>query len=277
MGWSRSVPPSRTAPYLAQHRTDPAGAARALTAEIQSRLRDLALHVPDAEWVTCVEQVADFASGWPQTTPDAATRLRLTRETSAALQAFEAADQEAAARFRSSADLLWVAADAWARHGRRRGRQSAWAPVRDAAALPVASLGYVYNMPPYLLLRLWIALFVRGREKRAFIKFLLGVPLFLGWYGLSARWLSRRRFLGGVGPLGGSGTMAGPVVGFLALRMRAHHQRWLDAWLPHNAAIDAARGEEIARERGELLGRLAPWLERGPEEVEVPAAFRTGA
>lgn len=271
--------PIDTAPFLAQHAHDRGGAARAFTAEIQARLRDLALHVPDPEWVACVEQIADFMSGWPQTTPDAVTRLRLTREANTALQAFVAAEPEAADRFRRSADLLWLAADAWARHGQDRRPQSVWARLQDAVALPVASLGYVYNMPPYLFLRLWIALFVRRREKRAFVKFLLGVPLFAGWYALSARWLADRdasgdsrsrnersaRTASGRRPLprGVPLAVAGTTVGMLALRMRAHRRRWLDAWRPHNTAIDAARGEEIAAERADLLRDLAPWLDAG--------------
>ena len=85
-------PPIDTAPYCALHATDPQAAVRAFTAEIQVRLRDLALHVPDPAWVACVEQVADFAGGWPESTPDVATRLRLTRDISLALQAFQATD-----------------------------------------------------------------------------------------------------------------------------------------------------------------------------------------
>ena len=268
--------PIDTAPFLAQHRHDTSGATRAFTAEIQARLRDLALHVPDPEWVACVEQVADFAGGWPERTPDAATRLRLTREISAALQAFVAADPEAAGRFRRSADVLWIAADAWDRHG--HGPRTGWARLQDAGTLPIASLGYAYNMPPYLLLRAWIALFVKSREKRAFLKFLIGLPLFGGWYALSARWLSGRGRDRDAGarrdalrwwPIkrGAPLAIGGTTVGIVALRMRAHRRRWLDAWLPHNAAIDAARAQEISDSRRELLAELAPWRDPATDQA----------
>ena len=251
-------PPIDTAPYRALHATDPQAAVRAFTAEIQVRLRDLALHVPDPAWVACVEQVADFAGGWPESTPDAATRLRLTREVSQALQAFQAADPAGAQRFQRSTDLLWIAADAWQRHGGDH-RQT---PTRlqDAATLPVASFGFLFNMPPYVLLRLWIALFVHSREKRAFLKFVLGAPLFIGWYGLMARYLARQRLLGPSGRVAAAVTVTGPVMGFLALRMRVHRRRWLDAWRPRTPQTDADRGAEIRLERTALLATLAPWL-----------------
>ena len=257
--------PIDTRPFRAQHRDDPGGAVRALTAEIQARLRDLALHVPDPEWVICVEQVADLASGWPELTPDASTRLRATRDVSSAVQALQVVDAGGAERFRREADLLWVAADAWQRHG--RGREAARVRLRDAATLPVASFGFLYNMPPYLLLRAWIALFVHSREKRAFVKFLLGVPLFVGWYGLSARWAAGRRPRW-AGPLGATLAAAGPVMGFLGLRMRAHRRRWLDAWRPHTPEIDATRGAEVAEQRRALLATLAPWLPEAERSAE---------
>ena len=249
--------PIETGPYRAQHATDPLGAVRALTAEIQRRLRDLAVHVPDPAWVRCVEQVADFANGWPESAADAGARLQRTREVSTALQAFQAADEEGVQRFRRSAELLWVAADAWHRHG--RGREHAQVRVRDAVALPVATFGYVYNMPPYLLLRGWIALFVRSREKRAFVKFMLGLPLFVGWYAVTARVVTQRR-PAWAAPMGATLAAAGPVIGFLAMRMRSHRGRWLDAWRAHTPEADAAWGAEIALRRAALLRELAPWL-----------------
>ncbi len=268
-----------TAPYLALHASDPQEAVRAFTAEIQSRLRDLALHVPDPAWVTCVEQVADFTGGWPESTPDAATRLRLTREVSQALQAFQAADPAAAARFRRSTNLLWMAADAWQRHGGDPNQ----VPTRlqDAATLPLASFGFLFNMPPYLLLRLWIALFVHSREKRAFLKFVLGAPLFLGWYSLAARYMARRRLLGPGGRIPVALAVAGPVMGFVGLRMRVHRRRWLDAWRPRSPGADAAREAEIALERTALLTTIAPWLpapDGGPraDGLNPAAADRPG-
>ena len=268
-------PPIDTAPYLAQHATDSQAAVRAFTAEIQLRLRDLALHVPDPAWAACVEQVADFAGGWPESTPDAATRLRLTREVSAALQAFQAADPAAAARFRRSTDLLWMAADAWQRHGGDRSQ----VPTRlqDAATLPLASFGFLFNMPPYLLLRLWIALFVHSREKRAFLKVVLGAPLFLGWYSLAARYMARRRLLGPPGLMPVVLAVAGPVMGFVGLRMRVHRRRWLDAWRPRSSGADAAREAEISLERTALLTTIAPWLPAAANGVRASGLNARGA
>ncbi len=252
-------PPLDTTPFRAQHKTDPNGAVHALTEALQEELQALTLHLPDLDWAEFVEQMRDLIEAWPREPTAAQARLRLCQELAWACERFRQEQPAEADRFRRDVAVLWSRADAWRLHAlpeadttaRRTGMVQR---LRDALALPFAAAGFVYNAPPYLTVRLWSAYFVRSKEKRAFVKFLVAVPAFLSWYAVVTRRLTRQWRAAGLALW-----LVGPTTGLLALRMRVHRRRWLDAWRPLDSAQDVRLAAEIAAEREELLARFAPW------------------
>lgn len=262
-------------PFLAQHRTDPSGAVRALTLALQEAMRALTLHVPDPGWTTFVGQMYDLArwSPAPEAVDPALAQLRRRQSITAAIERYRSEQPENAEEFRLRVSHLWRRSEAWHRHrlpardeaARRRGFI---ARLRDAVALPLATLGFAYHGPPYLVPKLWAHWLVPSREKKAFVKFLVGTPTFVVWYGLTLRWLTRRA------PdktQAMAWLAAGPLTGLLALRMRAHRRRWLDAFRGVGVESDVRVGAEIASQRAELLAEFEPWFEQAAEPEPDPA------
>ncbi len=258
--------PIDTRPYRRQYRTDPGEAVASLTAAIGAELQRLTLHVPDWRWASFVEQVVDLMEMRAGSVLAAETRLRESQTAAAAIQAFAAADPTSAERLRRDVDYLWMRAEANRRHAlpsadSHRRRRGLWQRLSDAVALPIAAFGFCFNAPPYLVPRLWSQLFVHRREKRAFVKFLVGAPTITAWYLFTTHWIGQRNVLAGLALW-----VVGPLSGLLALRMRAHRRRWLDAWRPIDSEADARRVAEIDVERDALLGRLGPWIAASREQ-----------
>jgi 1-acyl-sn-glycerol-3-phosphate acyltransferase len=252
--------PIDTTPYREQHADDPRGAVDALTAAIHDRMQRLTLHVPDWHWATFVEQTVELRTFRSGVTHSAAARLRASQAVAEAIQRFAATDPTSADRLRRDTDYLWLRIEASHRHAppstatpdRRRGLIHR---VRDAVALPVATFGFLFNAPPYLIPRLWSQAFVQRREKRAFVKFVVGAPTVAAWYLATTHRVGQRSVVAGL-----SLWVVGPLSGLLALRMRAHRHRWLEAWRPTRRESDALRREELDVERKLLLARLDPWF-----------------
>ena len=179
--------PMDTTPFRAQHARDPRGAVDALTAAIHERMQHLTLHVPDWHWATLVDQTVDLRTSRVGTTHSAEARLRESQRVAGAIQRLASTDPTSAERLRRDTDYLWIRIEASHRHAppesdtpsRRRGLIQR---TRDAVALPVATFGFLFNAPPYLVPRLWSQAFVRRREKRAFVKFVVGAPTVIAWY-----------------------------------------------------------------------------------------------
>lgn len=248
-----------TTSFREQHAVDPAAAVRGLTDAIQERLQQLTLHVPDPDWAEFAEQMRDLSAQSLDAEAGAESELREGQEIAGAAALYREADAEGAERFRKRVGELWARAEAWRRHAmpeadteaRRRGVLSR---QRDRLALPFAALGFVYNAPPYLVVQTWSRLFVPSKEKRAFVKFLVGVPAFLAWYGLVTRQLARRWRAASL-----TVWLVGPPMGVLALRARAHRRRWLDAWHRMDASDDVRRATAIAEEQQNILEGFAVW------------------
>ena len=262
-------------PFLAQHRTDPTGAVRTLTLALQDAIRALTLHVPDPGWTTFVGQMYDLTrwSSTPEAVDAALVQLRRQQLITAAIERYRSQQPENAQEFRLRVNHLWRRSEAWRRHrlpardeaARRRG---VIARLRDAVALPLAALGFAYHAPPYLVPKLWAHWLVPSREKKAFVKFLVGTPTFIVWYGLTLRWLARRE----PDKMQVMAWLAAePLTGLLALRMRAHRHRWLDAFRAVAVESDVRVGAEIASQRAELLAEFEPWFEQ-PAEPEADSA-----
>lgn len=264
--------PMDIGPLCERHATDPQGAVRALTAAMQDELRRLTLHVPDTRWVEFVTQMRDLLTGGPGSAASAADHLRTSQITAAAAERHHRADGGAASRFRLEVAAWWEEADALQRHvtapmDERTHHLGRLRRTQDASALPVAALGVLFNAPPFLLARGWAERFVQRREKRAFIKFLVGTPSVVAWYGLMAWWLSRRLPAPQAAALVGLGIGSGA----LALRLRVHGRRWTAAWQRPDQAHAAARRAALERERRRLAAEFAEWTTAPPNPVHTPA------
>jgi hypothetical protein len=252
--------PIDTAPFRAQYADDRSGAVTALTAAIHDRLQLLTLHVPDWRWASFVEQTVDLQVKRPGPPLSAEARLRESQTVAEAIGLFAAADPSSAERLRRDTDYLWMRVEASHRHAlpatdsleRRRGIRQR---LRDAVALPIATFGFFFNGPPYLVPRIWSQLFVHRREKRAFVKFLVGAPTIAAWYLTTTHWVGKRSMSAGLALW-----VVGPLSGLLALRLRAHRRRWLDAWRRIDRTADVQREAELADEQEALLARLEPWI-----------------
>jgi hypothetical protein len=201
--------------------------------------------------------------------------LHLRQRISAATENFRDREPYQAQACRTQLDDLWRRSEAWRRHqlpqadptAQRRGVSRR---LRDALALPLATIGFTYHAIPYLIPKLWARFLVPSREKKAFIKFLIGAPVFVAWYSLTFRALERRS-----SPLACAWTAAGPLTGLLALRSRAHRRRWFDAWRNPRSATRTRLGTQIAADRAALLDQFIPWLdtpdgERPQTEPQTP-------
>lgn len=252
--------PIDTRPFLDPRITPPTEAARALTDEIERSLRELTLHVPDLDWVEFVEQLRALAldrlASRRRRPLTAVEHLRLSQEIVEVTERFRRRDLEAAKRFRRSVAVAAAHREAWRRHAlppadaAARGRS--WLRrFADAVALPLALVGFAFNAVPYLVPRIWCALFVGGREKRAFVKFLVGMPSFAFWYGWLS-WRLARRSRRAAPAL----WLLGPTAGLVGLRLRVHRRRWLDAWRHLRPEGAVRTGEELRAQEDALLERF---------------------
>ena len=246
-------------PFCAQHRERPGHAVRALTKAIQADLRQLTLHLPDPAWAGFVDQMHDLIRWGNDVPPSEALQLR--QQISTALENFRGREPYQAQACRTQLNDLWQRSEAWRRHqlpqadptAQRRGLSRR---LRDALALPLATVGFTYHAIPYLIPKLWARYLVPSREKKAFIKFLVGAPVFVAWYGLTFRALDRRS-----SSLAYAWAGVGPLTGLLALRSRAHRRRWFDAWHNPRSTAQTQLGTQIATDRAALLDQFIPWLD----------------
>ena len=253
--------PLDTQTYLAQYRRAPAATTQALTRAIERRLQQLTLHVPDLDWLHAVEALRELAleraleAGARRAGPD--EHLRLSQEIVATMEWLRRTRPQEAERLRAEALATRARIEGLRRHAlppsdpaaQRRGR---WRRLADAAALPVALGGFAVNAVPYLTAQQWSRIFVRRQEKKAFVKFVVGVPAFLLWYAAAVAWLARRTSLRGA-----AGVAAlGPTSGFIALRTREHRHRWLAAWRPVGGREGGRRAAEARHLRDALLDRF---------------------
>ncbi len=267
-------------PFCAQHRDRPGHAVRALTKAIQADLRHLTLHLPDPAWASFVDQMHDLIRWGDDVPPSEALHLR--QRISTATENFRDREPYQAQTCRDQLDDLWQRSEAWRRHQLPQAdpiaqRRSISRRLRDAVALPLATVGFTYHAIPYLIPKLWARYLVPSREKKAFIKFLIGAPVFVTWYGLTFRALDRRS-----SSLAYAWTAVGPLTGLLALRSRAHRRRWFDAWRNPRSATHTRLGARIAADRAALLETFVPWLDAAgtphPEpEPSIPGTLHRSA
>ena len=254
--------PLDTQTYLAQYRRAPAAITQALTRAIERRLQQLTLHVPRS-------RLAGRRRGAARTGAGARAGGRGAARRPGRALAPQSGDRRHDGVAAADETARGGAA---ARGGAGHPRPHRWSPPacpppqrpRRPAAWPLAKAG---GWPPPCRSRWvgsrstrsrtstaqqWSRIFVRRQEKKAFVKFVVGVPAFLLWYAAAVAWLARRTSLRGA-----AGVAAlGPASGFIALRTREHRHRWLAAWRPVGGREGGRRAAEARHLRDALLDRF---------------------
>ena len=198
--WIKVGEPVDAAEWLAQHGGDDHLAMRTLTAELNSRLKAVVLHLDEAEWEPLLEQLEALlpAAGFKRR--DALTGLRRQQAAVDAINYFHRTDrpraESAAARVRAHAEALRAAgvpadeAELSLRGGRLFGSLALTLLKLTTGAL-LGLFGAITHLAPYLFVRVvsaWIP--APGRMTLALNRLLLGLPVYGAWYGLMAWWLS---------------------------------------------------------------------------------------
>ncbi len=198
--WIKVGEPVDVADWLARHGGDEHLAMRTLTAELNTRLKSVVLHLDDVEWQPLLEQLAALlpAAGFKRR--DALDGLRQQQAAVDAINYFHRADrpraEAAAARVRAHAEALQAAgvpadeAELSLRGGRLLGGL-ALTLLKLASGAGFGLFGVLTHLPPYVFVRVvshWIP--APGKMTLALNRLLLGLPVYGAWYGLTAWWLS---------------------------------------------------------------------------------------
>ncbi len=198
--WIKIGEPIDAAEWLAQNHGDEHLAMRTLTAELNTRLKSVALHLDEEAWAPLLEQLEALlpAAGFKRR--DALTGLRRQQAAVDAINYFHRTDrpraEAAAERVRAHADALRAAgvpaeeSELSLRGGRLFG-SLALTLLKLTAGTAFGLFGAVTHLAPYLLVRVvstWIP--APGRMTLALNRLLLGLPVYGAWYGLMAWWLS---------------------------------------------------------------------------------------
>lgn len=198
--WIKVGPPVDAADWLAQHGGDEHLAMRTLTAELNTRLKSVVLHLDELEWQPLLEQIEALlpAAGFKRR--DAPDGLRRQQAAVDAINYFYRVDrpraEAAAGRVRAHAEALRTAgvptdeAELSLRGGRLFG-SLAFTLFKLASGALFGLFGALTHLAPYVFVRVvssWIP--APGKMTLALNRLLLGLPVYAAWYGLAAWWLS---------------------------------------------------------------------------------------
>ncbi len=194
--WIRVGEPVDASAWLAEHGGDEHAAMRALTPELDRRLRRDLIDLDDPAWENLLDDVEWLLPRQSHRAAAGLAALRVRKQVADALNHFHRAEPE---RARAAADRVSAHAaslhalglDAGARLLHERGPRLALRLSRDAfgawAGGAFALWGLALHLVPFGVSRLVAALLGRGdRATLALWRLLFGAALLLGWYALLA-------------------------------------------------------------------------------------------
>ena len=186
--------------WLQQRRDeDPKQSVRALTQEIDSRLQQLVVHLDEPKWERFLPLLETLRP--PEADAgDRFARLRQRKRVADAMNYILAHDRPRAEflasqieghRLRLSGAGLDLNSPVLRLRGWQLALNLAGALCRLAVGLPVAVVGTLHHLLPFVLTRL-IASRVQapGRSTVALSRLLIGLPIYAAWYGFVWGWLS---------------------------------------------------------------------------------------
>jgi 1-acyl-sn-glycerol-3-phosphate acyltransferase len=193
--WVRVGEPVDVKAWLARHAGDERKAMRALTAEIDQRLKSLVIHLDEKAWAPLLEGIETLLGGAEASDSPADALLR-RQHIASAINYFHATDRtraEAAAthvsRFRERLDRLGLRAGRLPVLRFEIGRVS-WRLLRDFAFLMigfvVAAAATVHHLVPFVIVRTAAArLQAPGRTTVSLMRLSVGLPVYVAWYAFS--------------------------------------------------------------------------------------------
>jgi 1-acyl-sn-glycerol-3-phosphate acyltransferase len=274
--WVRVGEPIVIADWLAQHEDEEHRAMRALTPELDSRLRRDLVDLADPAWEDLLDDVTWLLPAARRTASAGLTALRVRKQAADAINHFHRADPAraatAAARVRAHAQSLHeLGLRGDARLLSQRPLSVVGWLIRDAFAGLMggvwALFGLLAHIVPVGLARIVAALLGRtGRTTLALWRLLIGGLLLLAWYaGLAL--LSRAYFQSWVVILG---SVLLPASGLFALgwwrRQQVSARRW---WAELRLLFSPRRARSLATEHAALSDELEKFAR---EWAEQPAA-----
>ncbi|MBI5688715.1 MAG: 1-acyl-sn-glycerol-3-phosphate acyltransferase [Verrucomicrobia bacterium] len=281
--WIKVGRPIHAENWLRQHGGDEHRAMRALTQELDARLRHCVVHLNDAAWEPLLGDVEALlppppgVRGWLGRVRAGATLATLHRRKRAAdaINHFQQADPERAAaaarRVAAHAAALreaGVAADArvlaW------RGPALAAVMLRDGLGMALAAIGclpgLLHHLLPYALVRLVAGrLEGSGRMVVALTRLGLSLPIYAAWYAF-VWWRLSLYFLPWVA---WTWVLAMPLAGVLALAWIRGLRRTAPLWWAEARLLRDRRRAETLRQEHAAVGRL---LEQFASEAKLPLA-----
>lgn len=272
--WVRVGTPLDAASFLARYGNEERQALRALTTEIERRIKEVAIHLSEENW----EPFLDFLEiVFPPPTAgnsDPIVSLRQRKAVADAINHFLARDQAraeaAAADLRKHFDALaQCGLDIHAPVVRLRGQKLASSLVLKVILLGLgfvpALLATLHHLVPFLVVRgIGKRVQMPGKATISQVRLGLGLPLYAGWYGLVAWWMGRH-----FSPwLAWGWAIAMPWAGIFALSYWRQARDTSRAWrqeirmLFRQADLEKLRRTQV--ELGEKLRGMAEEYQRAP-------------
>lgn len=191
--WIKVGEPVDIAAWLAQNNGDEHLAMRTLTAELNTRLKSVVLHLDELAWQPLLEDLEALLPAAGYRRRDALNGLRRQQAAVDAINHFHRTDrpraEAAAARVHAHGEALRAAGvprdeAEISLHGGRLAGSFALTLGKLVGGGVLGLLGFITHLAPYLFVRLvsnWIP--APGRMTLALNRLLLGLPVYGAWYG----------------------------------------------------------------------------------------------
>lgn len=274
--WLKVGRPVHAARWLEMHGGDEHRAMRALTAELDARLKGCVTHLDDPAWAGLLAEVEALlppAPFWRAPLAALHRRKRVADAINRLNRVDPARAADAAARITAHrAAVVAAGLPADARLFRLSGLALAGVMARDALLFLAGGLagllGLLHHLPPYLLVRLLAGrLAGDGRMVVALTRLGLSLPLYAGWYAF-VWWRFSLYFVPWVA---WAWTAAMPFAGLVAVnlgrRLRAALPLW---WAEVRLLCDRARAADLRARHAELARLLDGYAAK--MKLYVPAA-----
>ncbi|MBN2476141.1 MAG: 1-acyl-sn-glycerol-3-phosphate acyltransferase [Pirellulales bacterium] len=261
--WIQVGTPIDVRECLDQHEGDGRKARRALTQQLEDGLRDVVVHLDEPEWEPWLDDLQILAVAPKEAAQQPMPPLELRKRIADAINYFLASDrgraesvagQIKAYRDHVGAAGLRVDSPVLRLRGLKVGAMLLWSLVCLMLLFIPALVGTLHHMVPFTLVRAWAArLDQPGRKTISTNRMLVGVPLYLIWYGVVAWWM----FGYFAAWFAWTWLLAAPLCGLIAVH--AWHRAGRTARLLwHQLRVTVRRGRlhRLRREELELRARL---------------------
>ncbi len=200
--WVQVADPIDAAEWLKAHEGDERKAMRALTPELEVRLKQVVVHLDELKWEPLLEDLDVLVPGPPETRRIGAGPVRQRKRIADAMNHFLATDrprteataeQIAAWRDGVHAAGLQVDSPVLQKHGLTIALTMLWHVVWLILLCVPGLLGPVFHIVPFTFVRTVGSRMDRpGRVTIATNRLLVSLPAYLLWYGAVGGWMSSR-------------------------------------------------------------------------------------